>query len=70
MNDRILIVSVAGKLMAAVSDFPKSVVIALAHVVRYLSKFEVADVLLETNFYSKFTERTHMLLNGNTLTNL
>lgn len=59
-----------GKLMAAISDFPKCVVIALAHVVRYLSKFEVADALLETNFFSKFTERTHMLLNGNTLTNL
>ncbi|CAL1703692.1 unnamed protein product [Somion occarium] len=60
----------SGRLMAAVSDFPKSVVIALAHVVKYLSKFEVADALLETKFFSKFTERTHMLLNGNTLTNL
>ena len=56
--------------MAAVSDFPKKVVIALAQAVKYLSAFEVADALLETRFFSKFTERTHMLLNGNTLTNL
>ena len=60
----------SGQIMAGVSDFPKPVVIALAHIVRYLSEFEVADALLETKFFSKFTERTHMLLNANTLTNL
>ncbi len=56
--------------MAAIAEFPKHVVIALAQAVKYLSAFEVADALLETKFFSKFTERTHMLLNSNTITNL
>ncbi|OCH90300.1 hypothetical protein OBBRIDRAFT_826026 [Obba rivulosa] len=60
----------SGKLMAAIADFPKLVVVALAYCIKYLSKFGIEDCLLETNFFAKFTERTHMLLNGNTLTNL
>ncbi|KAI0071810.1 hypothetical protein K474DRAFT_1668569 [Panus rudis PR-1116 ss-1] len=60
----------SGQLMASISNFPKQVVVALARAVQYLSDFDIADVLLETRFFSKFTERTHMLLNGNTLTNL
>ncbi|KAL7283069.1 hypothetical protein ACG7TL_002493 [Trametes sanguinea] len=59
-----------GDLMAAITEFSKLVVIALAHAVKYLSTFHVADALRETRFFSKFTERTHMLLNANTLTNL
>lgn len=59
-----------GELTAAVTSFPQQVVIALAHVMKYLATFNVADALLETRFFTKFTERTHMLLNGNTLTNL
>ena len=61
---------ITGKLVADVTNFPHQVVIALAHVMKYLSAFDVADALLETKFFTKFTERTHMLLNGNTLTNL
>lgn len=56
--------------MAAVSEFPKLVVLALAYAVKYLAAFRVEDCLRETKFFAKFTERTHMLLNGNTLTNL
>lgn len=56
--------------MAAVTDFPKQVVVALAMTIKHLSAFGVADAFLETKFFSKFTIRTHMLLNGNTLTNL
>jgi DNA mismatch repair protein MSH3 len=59
-----------GKLMAAVADFPKRVVVALAHAIKHLSAFSIADAFLETKFFSKFTTRAHMLLNGNTLTNL
>ena len=36
----------SGQIMAGVSDFPKSVMIAIAHIARYLSEFEVADALL------------------------
>ncbi|KAI0373318.1 hypothetical protein BV20DRAFT_1104314 [Pilatotrama ljubarskyi] len=57
-------------LMAAIADFAKLVVIALAQSLKYLSAFNVADALRETRFFAKFTERTHMLLNANTLTNL
>ena len=56
--------------MAAVTDFPKQVVVVLAHTIKYLSAFSIADAFLETKFFSKFTTRAHMLLNGNTLTNL
>ncbi|KAI0806964.1 muts domain V-domain-containing protein [Fomes fomentarius] len=59
-----------GDLMAAITDFSKLVVIALAQSLKYLSTFNVADALRETRFFAKFTERTHMLLNANTLTNL
>ncbi|KAI9456446.1 DNA mismatch repair protein MSH3 [Russula earlei] len=60
----------SGKLMAEVADFPKQVIMALAQCIEYLSAFRVADTLLATKFFAKFTTRAHMLLNGNTLTNL
>jgi DNA mismatch repair protein MSH3 len=56
--------------MAEVTDFPKQVIVALAQCIEYLSAFRVADALLATNLFAKFTTRAHMLLNGNTLTNL
>jgi DNA mismatch repair protein MSH3 len=56
--------------MAAVADFPKRVVVVLAHAIKHLSAFSIADAFLETKFFSKFSTRAHMLLNGNTLTNL
>lgn len=56
--------------MAAVTDFPKQVVIALAQCIRHLEAFDIADSLLATKFFSAFTTTNHMLLNGNTLTNL
>ena len=60
----------SGKLLAAVSDLPKNVTIALALSLDYLLGFGLADVLTQTEFFSKFSERQHMLLNANTLSNL
>ncbi|KAI0031692.1 muts domain V-domain-containing protein [Vararia minispora EC-137] len=60
----------SGRLMAAVIDFPKQVIITLAQCIKYLSEFNIADALLVTKFFMRFTTRSHMLLNGNTLTNL
>ncbi len=60
----------AGKLLAAAVDFPKCVTVALAHVIRHLKAFAIADVLLETKFFDKFSSRVHMLLGANTLANL
>lgn len=56
--------------MAAVTDFPKLVVVALAHAIKYLSAFNIADAFRETNFFTRFTTRAHMLLAANTLANL
>ena len=60
----------AGKLLASAIDLPKSVCIPLADIVKYLSIFGLAEVLTRVEFFLKFTEKTHMLLNANTLTNL
>jgi hypothetical protein len=49
---------------------PKRVITALAHTINYLSAFGLADALLETKFFNKFTTRAHMLLAANTLANL
>jgi DNA mismatch repair protein MSH3 len=58
------------KLLALVAGLPQLVVISLAHSIKYLSTFSIADSLLGVKFFTKFTERSHMLLNGNTMTNL
>lgn len=59
-----------GKLLASLSDLPQRVVIGLANSMQYLKAFGLADVLTRTEFFAKFTERQHMLLNANTLANL
>jgi DNA mismatch repair protein MSH3 len=59
-----------GKALATITGFPRPVVVALAHAIKYLSTFSIEHSLLQTRFFSKFSERTHMLLNANTLVNL
>lgn len=44
--------------------------VALAHAIQYLKAFNIADTLLETTFFERFTHRTQMLLSSNTLQNL
>ena len=60
----------SGALMAAAADFPNLLVVALAHSIKHLSAFGLADALRETRFFARFAARTHMLLAGNTLRNL
>ena len=60
----------SGRLLATISDLPRRVVIALSHSLDYLKSFDLAEVLTQTQFFTKFTERQHMLLNANTLSNL
>ncbi|KAI6124838.1 muts domain V-domain-containing protein [Pisolithus croceorrhizus] len=57
-------------LLDIIANFPQRVVVALAHAIEYLSAFSIADAFLGAKFFSKFANRTHMLLNSNTLTNL
>lgn len=59
-----------GKLMAEAIDFPKRVMIALAHAIKHLSAFGVADAFAESKFFTKFATRAHMLLAANTIINL
>ncbi|EPQ58610.1 hypothetical protein GLOTRDRAFT_137270 [Gloeophyllum trabeum ATCC 11539] len=60
----------SGQLLATAMAFPKRVIIALAHAIKYLSDFQLAKVLIRTEFFDEFSKRTTMLLHGNTLTNL
>lgn len=59
-----------GKLLEAISNLPQRVSIALAHTIQHLNKFGLSDILTQTDFFTKFTARQHMLLNANTLSNL
>ncbi|EJU05481.1 hypothetical protein DACRYDRAFT_74703 [Dacryopinax primogenitus] len=60
----------SGKLMTAIAELPQNVVIALAHCVNHLTAFGLADSFLRTKFFAEFTTKAHMLLAGNTLSNL
>ncbi|KAF8843625.1 hypothetical protein BDN67DRAFT_964104 [Paxillus ammoniavirescens] len=57
-------------ILGVISSLPQQVVIALVHAIKYLSAFRIADAFLGARFFTKFTNRTHMLLNANTLTNM
>lgn len=57
-------------LVAELADLPKHVIVALALILEHLSAFELSDVLLEAKFFTRFTNRTHMVLNSTTLNNL
>ncbi|KAL0947064.1 hypothetical protein HGRIS_013205 [Hohenbuehelia grisea] len=56
--------------MAIITDFPSNVVVVLAQAIKHLSPFEIADTFLEPKFFKRFTDKTHMLLAANTLSNL
>ncbi|KAG8691841.1 Mismatch repair protein msh3 [Ceratobasidium sp. 423] len=60
----------SGKLMGCVADFPKNVVIALAHLMKHLDSFQLSEVFLKTEFFTSFMNRSHMLVSGNSLHNL
>ena len=56
--------------MGMIVDLPRTVVIALAHTLKHLAAFSLMDSFADASVFSKFADRTHMLLNSNTLTNL
>lgn len=57
-------------LVGLLTKYPKRVIIALAHMVEHLSKFNISRVFRKQTRFKQFMERNHMLLNANTLTNL
>lgn len=56
--------------MAETMDFPRRVIIALAHAIKHLSSFGIADAFAEARFFTKFTTKANMILAANTLINL
>ncbi|KAF8212388.1 muts domain V-domain-containing protein [Mycena galopus ATCC 62051] len=60
----------SGGHLAAITDFPKPVVVALACTIRYLSAFDIAATLAQATFFTKFTRNSEMNLAANTLANL
>ncbi|KAG8884457.1 Mismatch repair protein msh3 [Tulasnella sp. 331] len=60
----------SGDVIAVIVGLPKKVQVALAHAIQYLTTFGVSDAFSEATFFSTFSSRSHMLLNGTTLTNL
>ncbi|KAJ7273569.1 muts domain V-domain-containing protein [Mycena haematopus] len=59
-----------GRPLAAITDFPKPVVVALGCTIRYLSAFDIAATLSQATFFTKFTRNSEMNLAANTLANL
>ncbi|KAF8447476.1 muts domain V-domain-containing protein [Boletus edulis BED1] len=57
-------------ILGIIASLPQQVVVALAHTINYLSSFHIADAFLGARFFTKFANRTHMLLNATTLENL
>lgn len=59
-----------GELLSVVVTLPHLVIIALAALTRHLKEFGLASIFRLTKFFSPFSSRASMLLNGNTLENL
>lgn len=59
-----------GTSMAVVVNLPRTVVVALAHTLQHLAVFGLTDSFMDASLFTKFTDRSHMLLNANTLINL
>lgn len=68
--DQTCLLNLTGKLFASAIDFPRNVIISLAQTIKYLTLFGLASSLLRTSFFGRFLERSSMLLNANTLSNL
>ncbi|KAF7295053.1 DNA mismatch repair protein [Mycena indigotica] len=60
----------SGLLIAAITDLPKPVVVALACSIRHLTSFNRAAPLMEAQFFNRFTSQAKMHLAANTLSNL
>lgn len=57
-------------LVGLLTEYPNQMIIALAHMVEHLSKFNISRIFRKQTRFKRFMERNHMLLNANTLANL
>lgn len=62
--------SVAASLFGKAISSPRLVIVALSAMIDYLREFALDSALQLTQNFSSFSSRHHMLLNGNTLSNL
>ncbi|KAL2857854.1 muts domain V-domain-containing protein [Aspergillus pseudoustus] len=61
---------VASNLLQKVLNLPDQVTICLSAMIKHMTEYELEHVLKLTKYFQHFSSRSHMLLNGNTLTSL
>ncbi|KKK15074.1 hypothetical protein AOCH_007639, partial [Aspergillus ochraceoroseus] len=61
---------VASSLLQKVLNLPDQVTICLSAMIRHMTEYGLEHVLELTKYFQHFSSRSHMLLNGNTLTSL
>lgn len=60
----------AGKVLDKILGLPEHVCICLSAMMNHLADYGLKDVFTLTKYFQPFSARSHMLLNGNTLTSL
>jgi DNA mismatch repair protein MSH3 len=60
----------ATNLLEKVLELPEQVTICLSSMIKHLSEYGLEHVFDLTKYFQSFSARSHMLLNGNTLTSL
>ncbi|KAI5299529.1 Mismatch repair protein msh3, partial [Ascosphaera atra] len=60
----------AANFLDKVLNFPSIVSVCLSAMVKHMAEYGLEDVFDLTKYFQPFSARSHMLLNGNTLTNL
>ncbi|EEP82874.1 hypothetical protein UREG_07739 [Uncinocarpus reesii 1704] len=60
----------ASTLLEKVLSLPEDVTICLSAMIKHLTEYKLENVFDLTKYFQSFSARSHMLLNGNTLTNL
>ncbi|KAL4934048.1 mismatch repair protein MSH3 [Aspergillus undulatus] len=61
---------VASNLLQKVLNLPDQVTICLSAMIKHMTEYGLEHVLELTKYFQHFSSRSHMLLNGNTLTSL
>ncbi|WEW60046.1 Mismatch repair protein msh3 [Emydomyces testavorans] len=60
----------ASNLLDKVLNLPEDITICLSAMIKHLTEYKLENVFDLTKYFQSFSARSHMLLNGNTLTNL
>lgn len=60
----------AGKVLDKILGLPENVIICLSSMIKHMADYGLEHVFDLTKYFQPFSARSHMLLNGNTLTSL